>query len=123
MEKQLYILHVESEQSLRPIFSAELIKAGFCIHSASNIKKANYILSANPKIHAGILGIHKNQAWGLKLAAQIKKTRPEIRVILTYGDSEFTTIAKNMGVYACLRKPYLISELIDLLLNSAPLSL
>ena len=94
MEKQLHILHVEPEHSLRPIFSAELIKAGFCIHSASNFKQANNILSANPKIHAAILGIHKNQAWGLKLAAQIKKTRPEIRIILTAGFPEIANIAK-----------------------------
>jgi DNA-binding NtrC family response regulator len=121
MKKQPHVLHVEPEKSLRVLFTTELANAGFRIDSASNFKEANDILSANPEIHAAIFGIHKNQAWGLKLATQIKKTRPEIRIILTYGYSECAAIAKNMGVYACLQKPYSINELIDLMSNSAPI--
>jgi DNA-binding NtrC family response regulator len=54
-------------------------------------------------------------ATGLEILAEVKASRPELRVVMLTGDLDVREEAERLGVDAFLHKPFDVAVLVDLL--------
>ena len=110
------ILIVDDEIFIRSIAQTILEDLGYTILQAENGKKALDIYLANDQIDLIILDIVMPEMDGRECFETLIKLNPEIKIILSSGYSRNADVEsmKKMGLKAFIRKPYLASELSNL---------
>jgi PAS domain S-box-containing protein len=110
------ILIVDDEQLVRAVASALLEQAGFRVLEARDgIEGLELFRSHQGEIQAVLLDLSMPRLSGEETLVEIRKLRPEARILLTSGFSEqeaMHRIARRRGV-AFIQKPYRLEELVE----------
>ena len=111
------ILVVEDEEILRVVVSKVLRERGFSVIEASDGRVSVELFRTNKtKVSVVVLDITLPSMSGNEVLAELRRIRPDVKVIVTTAYSD-TTISMKPGhqpPWRFLRKPYHISELVGL---------
>ena len=108
------ILLIEDEESLRYAIGAALERAGFCVATTDNIKKATAIFNSE-SIQAVVTDVNLHGADdGMVFAKSLRADSFEGPIILMtgYGSIEAAVEAMKSGVDDYLQKPIILEELV-----------
>jgi DNA-binding NtrC family response regulator len=109
---------VEDEDILRSAVSKMLRKRGLSVIEAVDGSNASDLLR-NCKTDIGVvlLDMTLPKVSGPEVFAELRKIRPEVRVILTTAYTEEMTITAVSGerAWAFIRKPYQFNDLVKLI--------
>ena len=111
------ILLVDDENIVLEIAKELLEEIGNTVISANSGKKALEILSENNDIELAIIDRLMPGMDGIELFHEMKKKFPEIKIIISSGLTEDSTIVKlkKEGLSGYITKPYRLEDLIKLL--------
>jgi two-component system cell cycle sensor histidine kinase/response regulator CckA len=117
------ILVVEDEDTLRLVVSKTLRKSGISVIEAIDGRTAVNLFRANaPDIAVVLLDMTLPGMSGPEVYAELRRIRPEVKVILTTAFSQQTALTAFEGqqAWAYIRKPYQIDHLVSLILDVWP---
>ena len=111
------ILIVDDEENIRRIFKKALEKKNYIVHTASNAEDALHKIRGHEYLLV-FSDIFMDGVSGLDLLKEVKKTTPEVKiVVMTAQDTMNNTIeAMRIGAYDYISKPFdfdIIYVLID----------
>jgi PAS domain S-box-containing protein len=112
------ILFVEDEAALRTPASKMLRMKGFSVVEAADGRAAVEFFRANhTEINVVLLDLTLPGMGGSDVLAEVRRIRPDIRVILTTAYSKETAVdtVDGLGDWAFIRKPYAIADLARLI--------
>jgi diguanylate cyclase (GGDEF)-like protein len=111
--KNVRLLIVDDEESVRSLLSQVLIEEGFQVTTAENANEAWEIFKKDP-VPLVITDIAMQGMTGIELLMNIKKDRPKTQVIIMtcYTSQETVSKAHRYGAYDYLIKPFEDLELI-----------
>ena len=109
------ILVVDDEPSVTGSMELILSEAGFEVLTAHSLAESTRTLKATP-VDLVITDLRLSGASGIDLIKHIKRTTPDIEVILmtAYGSLDVTIEAIKAGAYYYLEKPYTSDRLLTL---------
>lgn len=110
------LLIVDDEEMILKICRNALEKKGFSILSASDGEEAVSVFKNNSSdIQCVVLDLKMPRMDGISAFREIRKIKPDTRVILTsgYSETEATDLFADEGLDGFIQKPYQIRELID----------
>ncbi len=108
------LLVLEDEALTRCLVTDELRAQGYLVAEASSVEDARAVLAAM-RIDLAFLDLHiPGPASGLDLAHAVRDLQPHAKVILTSGKVWPESLGELQALGPFLRKPYLISHVIDL---------
>jgi len=115
------VLVVEDEDALRLVVSKMLSKRGYSVVEASDGRAAVDLFRANEReIDVVLLDLTMPRMNGREVLEELRRTRPDVKVIITSAYSQDTAMKAIGGQqpWLYLRKPYQLSELLALLRNA-----
>lgn len=120
MAKDMRILVVDDEDSVRTVMSQVLQDEGFAVTEAANGKQALECMQTGP-FSLVITDIVMPEMTGLELLEKIKKHHPETQVIIitSHASLETAITAMRHGAYDYLFKPFKDLDLISAAANRA----
>jgi diguanylate cyclase (GGDEF)-like protein len=120
MEKDIHILVVDDEDSVRNVLSQVLQGDGFAVTEAANGERAMEFMEKEP-FSLVITDIVMPEMNGLELTKKIKQFYPETQVIIitSHASLETAITALRYGAYDYLFKPFEDLELISAAANRA----
>jgi diguanylate cyclase (GGDEF)-like protein len=120
MAKDMRILVVDDENSVRTVMSQVLQDEGFAVTEAANGKQALECMQKDP-FSLVITDIVMPEMTGLELLEKIKKHHPETQVIIitSHASLETAITAMRHGAYDYLFKPFKDLDLISAAANRA----
>ncbi|MGI2030902.1 PAS domain S-box protein [Rhizobium panacihumi] len=106
------VLVVEDDARVRRIAVARLETAGYTVHQAGGGVEALEILGNNPEIVLLFTDVAMPGMSGDKLAQEVRKRRPDIKVLFTSGFAEPDVALRQFAEHsAWLKKPYTARDL------------
>ena len=110
-------LVVEDENNLRTAVSKSLRKRGLSVIEASDGNAAIHLFKATPCIDLVLLDMTLPGMSGTEVLAELRKIRPDVKVILTtaYSREMAMSTVGEQCISEFIRKPYLISDLFAML--------
>ena len=123
------VLIVDDEEIVRDFMTAVLEDLGAKIISASGGQEALDVLKGNGAIDLVILDLNMPKMDGLSTYQELRKLRPQIKVLLQSGYNEQDALEKfsNLAINGFLKKPYLVDEFCSkvkkALIQQGPMSL
>ena len=112
------VLIVEDEEPLRLAVAKMLRKVGFTVLEAGDGRTAMDLFQASePAVDIVLLDMTLPRMSGREVFVELRRIRPEVKVVLTTAYSEDTALL-NVGEqrpWRFIRKPYSLSELAELL--------
>lgn len=120
----LDIILIEDDDSVRSLLKRALVSYGYCVREASNGKEG--IALFNEKAADLIItDIIMPEKEGLEIIAEFRKSHPDFKIIAISGggqiDSEiYLRMAKNLGAFQILSKPFETKELFRIISELAP---
>jgi PAS domain S-box-containing protein len=112
------VLVVEDEDTLRLAVSRMLRKKGVSVIEARDGSAAVELFRANePDIALVLLDVTLPRMSGLEVFAELRRIRPDIKVIITTAYSQETTVPTigDQQSWAFIRKPYQLNDLWNLI--------
>jgi CheY-like chemotaxis protein len=110
------VLAVEDNSGLRQVLVRQLIGAGYRVIEAGDAREAMEKLESGVTVDVLLTDIVMPGGMnGRELAERAEALRPDLKVILTSGFSEYTNDSRTSPGRKILRKPYLRHELLRLL--------
>jgi PAS domain S-box-containing protein len=112
------VLVVEDETLLRSAIAKLLRAKSFCVTEAADGLSALDVFRANPaKVDIVLLDMTLPKMSGQAVFKELRRIRPDVKVILTTGHSEERTLRDIGGErnWRFIRKPYEIAALYDLM--------
>jgi len=112
------VMVVEDESTLRLVVSKALRRRGFSVIEASDGRAAVDLFHKHrADVDAILLDVTLPEMSGLEVLAELRKIRPDVKVILTsaYTRGTVLTLLGDQQVEAFIRKPYPIGDLVRLL--------
>ncbi|BDQ38669.1 response regulator [Pseudodesulfovibrio nedwellii] len=112
--KQIRILLVDDEIDFSAPLGKRLARRGMDVHTASSGQNALTELDNRP-VDVILLDIKMAGMDGLRTLSEIKRTHPQIAVIMLTAHADTDMVLASMGLGACgyLMKPVNIDELVD----------
>ncbi|MCL4539658.1 MAG: PAS domain S-box protein [Bacteroidetes bacterium] len=113
------ILVVEDESGLREFLTEVLSNKGYKVLAAGDGQKAVSLFLENHDIKLVLSDIGLPNVSGVDLLAAVRKSNPDVKVILASGfvEDEERERAAHHGVNAFLQKPYKLDEVLRLVRN------
>lgn len=111
------VLMVEDEDTLRIPAAKMLRRKGFIVIEACDGSAAVDLFRANePEIAVVLLDMTLPVMNGPEVFAELRRLRPDVKVILTTAHSRQAALAALAGqqVWDFVRKPYLLNNLVNL---------
>lgn len=101
------VLVVDDEEILRSLLEKILKREGYCVRLAASAKEALEILDKNP-VDIVVSDIKMPEMDGIELLKAIKKTRPDVGVIMmtAYADTYSVKDALLLGADDYVTKPF-----------------
>jgi two-component system, cell cycle sensor histidine kinase and response regulator CckA len=113
MRGQETILLAEDEPQVRRAVAQVLERAGYRVILASNGAEALQVLGkTQEQVHLAILDVVMPELGGPEVWAQIRATRPGMRVLFASGYADNRFASRIPATAALLEKPYSIDELL-----------
>jgi DNA-binding response OmpR family regulator len=110
------ILVVDDEETVRNVARLSLERSGFDVITASDGREALDVFRERaPEIAAVLLDVTMPQLSGEQVFREMRRIRPDARIVLTSGYDEQDTIAEfgEAGLAGFVHKPYLPSLLVE----------
>jgi CheY-like chemotaxis protein len=110
-------LVVEDENNLRTAVSKSLRKRGFAVVEASDGHAAIHLFRTTPFIDVVLLDMTLPGMSGIEVLAELRKIRPDVKVILTtaYSREMAMSTVGEQRISEFIRKPYLMADLLVML--------
>jgi CheY-like chemotaxis protein len=111
------VLLVDDEDTLRLAVSKMLVKKGVAVFETGDGRKGVELFRAHAaQIDVVLLDVTLPGMSGPEVMAELRKIRPEVKVILTtaYGRDRALAVMGDEQSYPYIRKPYKINDLTDL---------
>jgi DNA-binding NtrC family response regulator len=101
------ILVIDDDRTIRRALTSTLEEAGYAVHAADGVTAGRDLLREGG-IDAVLLDIGLKDGDGLSLLEELRRTRPELPVIMAtaYGDSDRTISAMRVGAFDYVTKPF-----------------
>jgi CheY-like chemotaxis protein len=113
------VLVVEDNVIVRATICDVLRDEGFRVLEASSVEEALKLLNAVVVVHVILIDLHlPGSRDGLDLARIARQQFPATRIVLTSGKVPASTVPDLADLGPFLRKPYLISRVVDLIRDS-----
>ena len=112
------VLLIEDEDSLRGAVSKLLQKKGFSVFEAADGQAGiDLFMAHGPRIPLVLLDTILPGMHSREVLRQLRRLRPEVKVILTtaYSEAEAMSVVGEQPVSAFIRKPYSIADLSSLI--------
>ena len=112
---------IEDEEALRSAVCKMLRKNGFSVREAEDGAEAIEVFrAAHRDIGAVLLDLALPGLGGREILAEIRRLRPDVKVIITTAYSRETATASLDGYdgWAFIQKPYRVAEVISMLQES-----
>jgi len=109
----IFVLVVEDEGLIRMSLVEDLMDSGFQVFEAGNADDALKVLQTHPEIEALFTDIDMPGSMdGLKLAALVSESRPDVAILLTSG---YLKVPKNElpGKVPFFSKPYEVDRVVN----------
>ena len=111
------ILIVDDDDITRGVMKRILNTGDHTIFEANNGREAVQIVPTLP-IDLVITDIFMPERDGLDVIAELRKTRPSVKVLAYSGggvrrDSDVLSLAKELGAHAAIQKPFSVSDLLS----------
>jgi CheY-like chemotaxis protein len=108
---------IEDEHSLRIAVSKSLRKKGFSVIEAGDGHSAIHLFRTTPGIDVVLLDMTLPGMSGIEVLAELRKIRPDIKVILTTAYSREMAMSSvgEQRISDFIRKPYPMAELLGML--------
>jgi two-component system, response regulator PdtaR len=104
------VLVVEDDVLIRLMIADQLRERGFAVVEASNADEAITLLQSQVPVNLVLTDVRMPGSMdGIALAKLVRETRPELKLVITSGNSTGDTSAAD----AFFRKPYDLDRLID----------
>jgi two-component system cell cycle sensor histidine kinase/response regulator CckA len=110
------ILVVDDEETVRAVARKILTKKGFTVLTAEDGRAGLKIYQENPdNIDLVILDITMPHMGGEETYSEMRKIRPNVRVLISsgYNEEEATAKFSGKGLAGFIQKPYRLTELIE----------
>lgn len=110
------ILVVDDEETVRAISKKTLIPRGFTVLTSEDGREAIKVFSENSEsITLVLLDITMPHMGGEEVYTELRKIRPDVKVILSsgYDEKEVTNRFAGKGLAGFIQKPYRPSELVE----------
>lgn len=109
------VLIAEDDENARNLLILVLEKAGYSVYVASDGRQALEEMKKR-RFDAVVTDHHMPKINGFQLILLGRLVWPDIPMILLSGDDRsLAEMAAQGGAYGCLRKPYDVAELLDLM--------
>ena len=112
---------VEDNEALRNAVSKLLRTQGFRVLEAHDGRSGLDLFQvANAAIDVVLLDLNLPRLSGREALTELQRIRPDVKVILTSSfnrDSALTALG-GLHIWGFIQKPYLLSDLVDLLLKA-----
>jgi CheY-like chemotaxis protein len=101
------VLVVDDDPAILRLFSHFLTAGGFLVETADNGKSAMSVVSRQDDIDVVICDLVMPEQEGLETIMQLRKCRPELRIIAASGafGGSLLSAARALGADAALAKP------------------
>ena len=109
------ILVIDDEESVRMVFQAALVQAGYRVLIAESGKHGLRLLE-HQEVDLILVDIFMPDMDGLEVISLVRKMRPASKIMAITGRSgqmDHLDIAKHLGAHATLKKPFSLQELLD----------
>lgn len=118
--KQIKVLILEDESTLRTALFRLLDKKGFQVVTAQKIEEAKQLLSIDKPFDLALIDINLPDGNGLDLISDFKKYSPTVQIIVLTGSPTIETAisATQKGIFHFLTKPFNVDQLLDLIEKS-----
>jgi len=100
---------VDDDDLFRAKLALDLQVAGYEVVEVGDSRKVSSVLGGR-NFHAVVLDLVMPERDGLEIIAQIKRQRPDLRIVAMSGGGRvgaelYLDIADKLGAHACLAKP------------------
>ena len=114
---RLKLLVAEDDKEMRQVLSKTLSREGFEVRTAGNGEEALALIEREPGIRILVSDIRMPVKTGEQLLEELKRARPDIRVIFITGYGELDQYASLMkqGAFDYVTKPFKIPDLLAVL--------
>jgi two-component system, NtrC family, response regulator AtoC len=112
------VLVVEDDRFIRFTLAQQLADAGYQVSTAEGVADARRVLaSPEEPVDAALVDIRLQDGDGLDLLEEVRKTHPQLPVIMVtaFGDSERAIRAMKAGAFEYVTKPFDLDALLQLL--------
>ena len=109
------VLVVDDEPDLADVTGALLSHHGFEVSVAHSGQEALRLLAGGTQVDSVFTDVMMPEMTGLELAAAVRRTDPEIRIVITSGFTPPALLRENGHAYLYAPKPYMIETIIELL--------
>ncbi len=111
------LLIAEDEPETRALLKRTLVREGFVVSVAADGAEALELLRADPSFDVLVSDVRMPVKDGLELLREVRKLRPELRVILitAYLDVQQYYEVMKSGAFEYLSKPFKIPDLLEVL--------
>ncbi|MFZ0927303.1 MAG: response regulator [Syntrophobacteraceae bacterium] len=108
------ILIVDDEEEFADAFAERLRLRGFTAHTASNGEQALQIVDQG-SVKVMVLDLKMPGMDGLEVLRRVKKSHPEVEVIILsgHGSEMDEAYVHNLGAFVYLRKPADIGDILE----------
>jgi signal transduction histidine kinase/HD-like signal output (HDOD) protein len=108
------VLVIDDEEALRKVLTETLTGRGFQVDTASDGVEALEKLQRR-SYQVALLDLRMPRKHGLEVLATVKRSVPEMPVIVISGvaDERELASAKQAGAFACIKKPFEINSVIE----------
>jgi two-component system response regulator (stage 0 sporulation protein F) len=110
-DSETKILIIDDQEGIRQLLREVFKDSGYSIFTAANGKEALEIASSE-KPQLAMLDMKLPGMNGIQILEQLKKTNPDLKVIMmtAYGDAQTVNKAIGLGAICCMFKPFDIFE-------------
>jgi DNA-binding NtrC family response regulator len=114
MEKQVRILIVDDDETIRKVLEAILVDEGYIIDSAETAKKA-IEKSQEEFYNLALLDVRLPDMEGIELLTKLHDTKPKMRkiIITGYPTLQNAVAAVNKGADAYIMKPFDVEKMLQ----------
>ena len=117
MSDKIRLLIADDDNQMRSLLKKTLLKEGFLVETAANGREALGLLAAGSHFDLLITDLRMPEKNGEELLADVRKTHPDLKVIVITGYSDLSQSLRLLrnGAFEFIAKPFKIPDLLEVI--------
>jgi DNA-binding NtrC family response regulator len=117
MSDKIRLLIADDDIQMRNLLKRTLLKEGFLVETAANGREAIGLLTAGTHFDLLITDLRMPEKNGEELLADVRKTHPDLKVIVITGYSDLSQSLRLLrnGAFEFIAKPFKIPDLLEVI--------